>query len=149
MESWLSPALVWFIIGFIFIVLEFVFPSLIKVFFGLGAWVVALLTLFMPMSVNVQLFVFLLSSLVLLVLLRRWFKQFFSWQSESSEQNFASLEEYLGKRAVVTQPISPERRGRVEFRGTEWNAEAFEELAAGAAVEIIDKKNITLVVKSI
>ena len=57
--------------------------------------------------------------------------------------------EYLGKKVVVTEGIAPEKRGRVEFRGSTWKAEAYENLAVGATVEIVDKNNITLIVKSL
>ena len=59
------------------------------------------------------------------------------------------LEEYLGKKVVVTEEITPDRRGRVEFRGSTWKAEAYENLAVGKTVEIVDKNNITLIVKSL
>lgn len=146
--EWLTPPMAWFLIGFVFIGLEFIFPSLVKVFFGLGAWTLSLITLFMPLSLNVQLFLFIISSVAYLLLLRRTFKAFLHRKSLPAEESNEELEEFIGQSAVVVQPISPRQKGRVAFRGTEWDAEAFEEIPAGTSVEIIDKKNITLIVKS-
>jgi len=146
---WLSPALIWFIVGFIFIALEFVFPSLVKVFFGFGAWVVAILSLFVGMSVNTQLFIFFIASLLFLGLLRRVFKKFLKGRAAADHRASEDIDEFLGQKAVVKMPITAQAKGRVEFRGTDWDAEAYEDIPEGASVEIIDKNNITLVVKSI
>ncbi|MFQ5628852.1 MAG: NfeD family protein [bacterium] len=149
LPEWLSPALLWFIVGFIFIALEFVFPSLVKVFFGFGAWVVALICLLFDISLNTQLFIFFITSLLLLVLLRRILKNFFKRRTTASDISPEDLDEFLGQKAIVKTAISPQTKGRVEFRGTDWDAEAYEEIPVGAPVEIIDKNNITLVVKLI
>lgn len=60
-----------------------------------------------------------------------------------------NLEEFIGQRAVVKERIVPNSRGKVEFHGTDWQAEADEEIAEGTAVEIIGKDNITLKVKAL
>jgi membrane protein implicated in regulation of membrane protease activity len=59
------------------------------------------------------------------------------------------LEEFLGKNAVVTAEITPNREGKVEFRGSSWKAKANEIIPEGTTVEIINKSNITLLVKSL
>jgi membrane protein implicated in regulation of membrane protease activity len=48
---------------------------------------------------------------------------------------------------VVKERITPAIRGKIEFHGSNWEAEAYEEIQPGTTVEIIDKKNITLIVK--
>jgi membrane protein implicated in regulation of membrane protease activity len=45
--------------------------------------------------------------------------------------------------------IIPKSGGKVEFHGTNWLAEADEEIAEGATVQITGKDNITLKVKSL
>ena len=37
----ISPEIIWFVIGFVLILVEFAIPGLIVIFFGLGAWVVS------------------------------------------------------------------------------------------------------------
>jgi len=147
--NWLSPALIWFIIGLIFILIEFGIPGLITVFFGIGAWLVALLCLIFNIPLNLQLFIFLIGSIIPLIFLRKWFKTLIEGRSVASPVNIEELEEFLGKKALVVEEITPDKKGKVEFRGSTWNAEAYETIPKGITVEIIDKSNITLVVKSL
>ena len=42
-----------------------------------------------------------------------------------------------------------DRSGRVDYRGTTWDAESGERIPEGATVEILDKENLTLIVKKI
>ncbi len=147
-QDWMHPALIWFVIGLILLIIEFINPGIVIIFFGLGAWVVALICLFLDISINVQLVVFLITSLLFLVSLRKWFKQLFvdRFVEESSEED---EDDMIGKQAVVIKAIKPRVKGRVEFRGSHWDAESEEELPKGSNVEIVSKNNITLTVKRI
>jgi membrane protein implicated in regulation of membrane protease activity len=143
----LYPPLIWFIIGLILIILEFANPGIVLVFFGIGAWMVALLCLFLSISINTQLAVFLISSILLLVFLRKWFKKLFKGKSEMTEEKEEILDQFFGKKALVTKAISSDVGGKVEFQGTYWDAESYETIPEGETVEIIDRNNITLIVK--
>jgi membrane protein implicated in regulation of membrane protease activity len=149
MSEWLSPALVWFIIGFILIVLEFIIPGLITLFFGIGAWIVCLCCLFFDVPINVQLFIFIICSILSLIYLRKRFKSLFEKKADKVSLAIDELEEFIGQRAIVTKKITPNKNGRIEFRGSHWNAESDETIMKGKSVEIIAKKNITLIVKSL
>ena len=147
--DWLTPELLWFLIGFILIILEFGIPGVITVFFGIGAWLVAFLCLFFNVPLNLQILIFIVGSILPLILLRKWFKQLLEGRSVVGPVDLDELEEFLGKKVIVTEEITPDRRGRVEFRGSTWKAEAYENIAVGTTVEIVDKNNITLIVKSL
>ena len=146
----LSPELVWFIIGFILILIEFAVPGLITIFFGIGAWSVALISLIFNIPLTLQLVIFIIGSILPLIFLRKRFQSLLAGRSiAASEVNVTELEEFLGKKAIAVEEITPNKKGRVEFRGSTWTAEAYETIPVGTAVEIVDKNNITLVVKSI
>ena len=149
LKELLKPQLIWFIVGFIFLLLEFAIPGLITLFFGIGAWIVALICLFLDISINTQLFIFIISSILLLVFLRKWFQKMFMGRLESGQEEIEELDEFLGQKAVVTKEITPNTKGKVEFRGSYWKAEAYETIPEGTPVEIVDKNNITLTVKSL
>lgn len=149
LNEWLKPQLIWFIVGFVMLLLEFAIPGVITIFFGIGAWIVAILCLFLDISLNTQLFIFIISSVLLLIFLRKWFKALFLGRSSTSEFEVEELDEFLGQKAVVTKKITPNTKGKIEFRGSYWKAEAYETIPEGAPVEIIDKNNITLIVKSL
>jgi len=149
LKDFLKPELIWFLVGLVLLLLEFILPGLIVAFFGVGAWVVALVCLFIDIPVNAQLLIFIVSSVLSLLLLRKWLKGVFMGHVVSKQDVKENLEEFVGQRAVVKERIVPNGRGKVEFRGTDWQAEADEEIAEGAAVKIIGKENITLKVKAL
>jgi membrane protein implicated in regulation of membrane protease activity len=131
------------------ILLEFSNPGLITIFFGIGAWIVSVICLFLDISLNLQLSIFLISSVLLLVSLRKWFKTLFTRKPGTGRVEGEVADEFIGRKAVVTEKITPNRKGRVEFRGSYWTAESNETIPEGASVEITDKDNITLIVKSL
>ena len=149
MTEWLNPPVVWFVIGFILILMEFGIPGLITLFFGIGAWIVAILTLFIDMSIDIQLLIFIIISVVSLVLLRKHFKKLYKSKMDKNQFGPDELEEFIGHKAEVIKEISPNIAGKIEFHGTLWNAESQEKIIKGEIVEIVEKNNLTLIVKSL
>ena len=145
----LKPEVVWFLIGLVLLIMEFAMPGLIIAFFGIGAWVVALVCLITDIGINTQLIIFIVCSVLSLLLLRRWLKGIFLGHTESRQDLTEDLKEFVGERAVVKEKITPKAGGRVEFHGTDWEAVADVEIAEGTVVEIIGKDNITLKVKAV
>ncbi len=132
-----SPALLWFIAGLVLVLLEFGAPGLILFFFAAGAWVVSLICLFADISLNVQLSVFLIVSILLLILLRKRLSSIFMGSLIKRGAANPEMEEYVGQRAVVTSKIEPNLPGKVEFRGSLWNAESDEIIDECTPVEIV------------
>lgn len=149
MTEWLNPPVIWFVVGFILILLEFAIPGLITIFFGIGAWIVAIVTLFIDISIDTQLLIFIIISIISLLFLRKHFKQLFDGKMDKNEFGPDELEEFIGHKAEVIKEISPGIPGKIEFHGTLWNAESEEKLDKGEIVIILEKKNLTLIVKSL
>lgn len=148
-KEWLKPELIWFMAGLIMLLAEFAMPGLIIFFFGIGALLVALICLFTDISINLQLTLFLIASILLLLSLRKWLKNIFVGRTGQKESADEFLQDFIGEKAVVTREIDPQTRGKVEFHGTSWNADADEKIEKGTSVEIIGKNNITLKVKAL
>lgn len=148
-KDWLKPELIWFLIGLVLLILEFALPGLIIFFFGVGACIVALICLITDIGLNTQLVIFIGSSVLSLLCLRKWLKGIFLGHTVSKQDLKQNLEEFMGQKAVVKEKITPKAGGKVEFHGTNWVAEADEEIAEGTVVEIIGKENITLKVKAL
>ncbi len=146
-------ALIWFIAGVIFFLAELAIPGFIIFFFGVGAWVVAILALFGLDNLTIQLIIFVVVSVLSLIIFRKKGKSIFRGKEKTFEsQDDGKLEEFIedfvGKKAKVISDIIPgDINGKVEFRGTQWKAESDEEIKTGAIVEIIARDNITLKVK--
>ena len=151
-KGFLRPELIWFLVGLVLLIMEFMLPGLIIAFFGIGAWIVAVLCLlssYVQGSINTQLLIFIVSSVLSLLILRRWVKGVFLGHSGAKQDLREDLKEFVGERATVIEDISPRAGGKVEFHGTNWEARADGDIATGAIVEIIGKDNITLKVREI
>lgn len=145
MENLLSVPVVWFIIGFALLLLEFALPGLIIMFFGVGAWVVAIMSLFIDMSINMQLVVFLVASLFSVLLLRKWLQKTLLERKRPRE---VIESEFIGKTAKAETAISPGQNGKVLFKGSSWQAMSEDIISPGENVTIIDTQSILLIVKS-
>lgn len=146
MDEFMNISVLWFVVGFAFFLLEFLVPGFILFFFGIAAWLVALITLFFDITINAQLIIFLVSALLTVVLFRKWVKEKLGMLKESPK----TLEdEYIGKTALAETAITPEKNGKVEFKGASWDAKSDEYITLGQKVEIIETQSILLIVKPI
>jgi len=148
-SSLLTPEIIWFLVGLVLLLLELAAPGLIVGFFGIGAWIVAVVCLFAEISLNAQLIIFIVSSVLSLVLLRRWLRGIFLGHAGSKQDLKHDIEEFVGQRALVKEKIVPKAGGKVEFHGSNWEAQADQEIAEGTVVEIVGKDNITFKVKAL
>ena len=147
LQEWLRPQFLWFGLGVVLLLMEFANPGVVLIFFALGAWLVALLCMTVEISLNLQLGVFVVSSVVLLLVFRNRIKGRINRPRPVA--GGVDSDEFVGGRALVTREIRSDRSGRVDYRGTTWEAESGERIPEGAAVEILDKENLTLTVKKI
>lgn len=145
----LRPELIWFLIGLLLLICEFALPGLIIFFFGVGAWIVAMVCLVVDISINTQLIVFIVCSVLSLLILRRWIKGVFLGHTGPKQDLKQNVDEFVGQKAVVREKILPKHGGKVELHGTNWEAVADEEIDVDAVVEIIEKDNLTFKVKPI
>lgn len=144
MESFNNPAVIWFIVGFVLFLLEFVMPGFILFFFAVGAWITAILVLFFDLSINSQLIIFLTSSVLAILFLRKWLKKVIWKRKVSSEIEH----ELVGKTGKAETFIGPGQNGKVDFKGTSWDAQSDDIIAKGENVKIIGNDSILLIVKS-
>jgi inner membrane protein len=139
------PEMIWFIIGLVLFLLELVVPGFVIFFFGVGAWVTALICLIADPGVNLQAIIFIVVSVLALAGLRKIItKKFFYSKDNRSE---AVEDEFTGKEAVAIADFGSDKRGKVEFKGTRWQAESKSEIKAGQTVIIIEKESFKLIVE--
>lgn len=139
-----DPVTLWFLIGLFCVIAEFFAPGVIIVFFGVGAWVVSLLCLGMTLSAPYQITIFILVSIGSLVLLRRRFNPRPGVSPDLTD-------DFIGRTAVVLEPIERGRPGRVTFKGAAWKAETTcgELLEKGRYVSIVQRNSIVLFVEPV
>jgi len=146
-KEFLKPEIIWFLVGLALLIMEFMLPGLIIAFFGVGACIVAIVCLITEVSLNAQLIIFIVASVLSLLCLRTWLKGIFIGHVKSRQDMTEDIKEFVGERAVVVEKIMPKAGGKVELHGTNWTAEADAEIPEGTAVEVIGKENLTLKVK--
>jgi membrane protein implicated in regulation of membrane protease activity len=146
--SMLTPELVWFVCGVVLLLLEFVVPGVILVFFGFGAWVTALTTyLGLTGGSTSQLLVFAVVSVVLLFGLRRYIRSRFSGFISDQQEPDRNLDEFTGKSVLVLEDIASGKPGKVEFKGAPWRAESEDSLSQGENGIIEKADGLTLIIK--
>lgn len=140
------PEIFWFIIGLVLFLMELVIPGFFIFFFGLGAWVTALVCLIgNPDSItNMQIIIFAVTSVLTLVALRKIIQNRFFNKGTQSEQ---VEDEFTGKEALATSDFGGSKNGKVEFKGTTWTAESGSEIKEGQRVRIIEKDSFKLIVE--
>ena len=146
----MSNALIWTTMGMLLIAAEMLIPGFWIVFFGLSAIFVGLLNWMIPsMPAAVSMFVCAVLGTFLLYLSRKLFPGFFASDSSNTDlsDKHIDADDVVNARALVTEPITPERPGKVDFRGSSWNAEADHDIPAGEMVTVVSRTNLTLHVK--
>ena len=144
MEIFYNHSVVWFTVGILFFILEFALPGFIVFFLGIGAWITGLYCLFFFSSLEIQLALFISGSILSVILFRKSLVKI-NWGNSNSPLQ----DEYIGKLCKSLTFISPESPGKVEFKGTTWDARSFEIIQPGEQVEIIKTESIVLIVKPI
>ena len=132
-------------------VLEFVVPGFVICFFGISAMIVSVICAFInDLSLAWQLTWFAAISVVLLFLSRLIAPNVFKGGTVSTEiDGDIDSDDIIGKKAIVTEKISANIPGKVEFRGSLWEAVAKCDIPAGKTVIVTKRKNLTLTVTEI
>ncbi len=120
----IDPTLIWFLLGLVLALLEFAVPGVILVFFGAGAWIVAITTYIgLTGSFESQILLFSISSIVLLVTLRKWIRGKFLGHVSDEQDLTVNLDEFTGKSGLVLKEVMRgQPGGAVEFTCAKWNA---------------------------
>lgn len=127
----------WIILGIALALLELAVPAFFIVWFGIGAVLVGLLTLAIPMSLATAILVWgLLSASMAFV----WFR--FLRPARRTKAGL-SKEAVLGERGLITKEVSDMQKGAIRFQkpilGSEtWPVIADETIRAGERARIVD-----------
>lgn len=139
------PELFWFFIGLVLFIFELLTPGFFIFFFGLGAWVTALICLIGDPGINLQIIVFATISVLSLISLRKIIKKKLFYNKGNASD--AIEDEFTGRNAIAKNDFGLEKTGKVEFKGTDWNSRSTSEIKKGQTVVIIEKENFTLIVE--
>ena len=139
------PEIFWFVLGLGLFLLELVIPGFFIFFFGLGAWVTALVCLIGQPVTNLQIIIFAITSIISLIALRRIIQRKFFYSKGTQSEDVE--DEFTGKEALATIDFGGLKKGKVEFKGTTWTSESASEIKEGQRVIIIEKDSFNLIVE--
>ncbi|HNW57040.1 MAG TPA: NfeD family protein [Bacteroidales bacterium] len=140
-----KPELFWFFMGLVLFLFELFTPGFFIFFFGLGAWVTALICLIGEPGINLQIIIFAVTSILSLIGLRRIIKRKLFYNKDNVSDEIE--DEFTGKDGLAMTDFGPEKTGKVEFKGTEWKSQSSSEIKKGQTVIIVEKNNFTLIVE--
>lgn len=142
----MSVVTIWLLSGVIGIFLELLLPGLIVIFFGCGAVLTGLAAWIFPsLALNGQLIVFTISSVLLLLIFRKMLKNKFFHKNNIPETIEEIDAEFIGKTAVAITSFE-QGRGKVDFKGTSWEAVSQDSIQKGDLLIINARDSITLTV---
>jgi membrane protein implicated in regulation of membrane protease activity len=141
-----KPELFWFFIGLGLLVAELIIPGFFIIFFGFGAWVTALVCLIWAPSINTQIVIFAITSILSLSALRRIIQKKFFY-GEGKKPQIDVDDEFTGREAVAANDFGVEITGKVIFKGSTWTAESSVPIREGQRVTIVRKENVKLIVE--
>ncbi|MEW5950756.1 MAG: NfeD family protein [Elusimicrobia bacterium] len=111
---------IWAVIGLALIVADMLTFTFVFFFFGAGALLTALASwLGVIKSQNWQVVFFAFSSLISLIIFRKWAKGFFGPKKDAKDYS-----DILGQKAKVSVKIPKNGEGKVYFRGSQWPADS-------------------------
>lgn len=144
---------IWASIGTLFFVLEIFLPGFIFFWFGLGAIFVSVLSIFLLKTLEIQVIVWLVLSVVFIFSYFYYKRKKYSQTSQSEDPIF----KYVGMRGEVIQAIVGSKMGKVRLDTpingiTDWNAIAqdpSDSIQVGERVEVVGIDGIKLIVKKV
>lgn len=140
-----KPELFWFFIGLGLLLAELVIPGFFIIFFGIGAWITALVCLIWEPSVNLQMIIFAITSVLTLLGLRKMIQKRLFYDRDSKAADIE--DEFTGKEAVAANDFGQDLTGKVHFKGTTWMAESKTPIREGQRIIIVGKDNMKLFVE--
>ena len=136
----MSIYLIWFLIGICFLIAEFIMPTFIMFFFAIGAVIVSIVTACYDLSINSQIILFALSSVISLVLLRNYMKNIFKGNESKGEDKYFDNSIDPNKNfAIVSKTIQPDSFGEIKYKGTFYKAQSENSIDEGKIVKVVSK----------
>lgn len=135
----------WIILAGIFFVIEMATVGFLVFWFGIGALIAMIISLFTS-NLAIQTAVFIFSSTILLFFTRPFVNKF-TKKEDDVQTNAYSI---IGKRGLVIKDIDPIRgKGQIQIGTEVWSAKSFDDrkIEKGIEVEILEIDGVKAVVK--
>lgn len=122
---------IWMAAAVIFVIVEQFAPTMVFLSFAVASAITGIYAQFKPDELYWQIGIFIVVTLVVLPLSRKFAKRITKPQPRES-----NVDAMFGKIAIVTQEIEPHQPGKVKFEGEVWQATSDEPIEISAKVTI-------------
>ena len=130
----------WIVLGLTLVVAELAVPAFFVIWFGLGALLVGLALLAVPLGATAQIGLWVVASVAMVGL---WFRVFKGGEYLHSRTRVGQSDgEPIGEIGLMTRPAEPFARGKVRFQkpvlgAEEWECVADAPIAVGERVRVV------------
>lgn len=144
----MSDYFLWFLIGVVFLIVEGLVPAFFAIFFAAAAWILSLYTAFYDPTLDNQLIIFSLLSMISVLFFRRYLNPYSNSSSQfddkdqilSGKGNVISLKfEENPQYAIVSKEINLNEFGEIKFKGTFYKAKSTEKISKNTSVRVINQ----------
>lgn len=133
---------IWLAAAVVFLILELASPTFVFACFVVGSLVAGIYAFFSPDAYYWQIGIFIVITVVLLPLTRGLARRI---TRESPQKS--NVDALIGKVALVTKAIDPDRGGQVRIEGEVWNALAAEKIEQDSKVEVLEVSGTKVLVR--
>ena len=136
----------WLVIALFFFILEIATAGFLVFWFGIGALIATIMSLFIK-NVIIQTLIFLVISSILIIFTKPLTNKLLAKSNKVVKTNAYSVEGKVGKVIKDIEPI--EGRGQVIIDGETWSAKSFDDsfIAAGTEIKVESLNGVKVIVK--
>lgn len=141
MDTLFTSPVTWLVLGFILIIIEMLHLSLVLLFFGLSALIVAAVTWAGVQNLTVQLILFAVLGLSGMLIFRK------KLQSSLSHSKGISIDQNTA--VVLSSDVPAHGEASIQYQGTSWTAknESDQDLKKGTRTYIHRTEGVKLIIK--
>ncbi len=136
-------SIIWLVFTLVLLAFEAFTAALVSIWFAIGAAGAFIASLIVPDQYLIQIIVFLVVSLIMLLITRPLAKRFLPGKKGTTPTNTDRL---INRRAVVTQSIKADKKGRVYVDGQSWSATGNSEFEVDDVCIVQSVEGATLIV---
>lgn len=139
---------IWLIIAGLCFIIEMATVGFFVFWFGIGALISMVVSIFFPENIILQAAIFVISSVVLLLLTKPLVNKF-TKKDKKIETNAYSI---IGKKGIVVQDINPTFGvGQIKIAGEVWSAKTSDEttIEKGSEIKVIQIDGVKAVVEPV
>ena len=136
----------WTIIAIVCLILELTSGDFVIICFSIGALGAAVDAGLLGNGITVQVFTFVVLSLVALLYVRPAAKR---WLHKGEDKRISNADALIGRTGKVTEAISKDNNGYVQIDGDMWKAVSDTDIAVGTTVRVVSRESTIVSVETV